>query len=393
MSWFESLFGFAEETGDAAAWARTRARFHLAADGTLSCGGGGGGGGRAFRSGRFSSPTLGEARASARAQLPQLLRARARPSLTFAHAVVDDVLAAHARAPAASLFLAASGLNCLELAHPAQTPADGVVGYAHDATQGPACALAAAPAAVARNYFHCVAPVPAAAAPGAGGGPLVLQQLDCLDELAVALGSGDAARAPFVVRNGYVSAPRGAAGLAEANVALAGEASRAALRARVRVGVQADTEVVFASRWVRAAAPARRVTQVFASALSLGSYKEPPEVSDADWAPLATLVLEAAYEATLWAGVTALAETHAAAASGGEAPPSCATVFLCGLGLGVFGNKRAWVVEAASRAVVALRREGAPLDVVWLHHRHVDRSLATALDDALARHDAELAAA
>ena len=71
----------------------------------------------------------------------------------------------------------------------------------------------------------------------------------------------------------------------------------------------------------------------------------------------------------------------------------CATVYLCGLGLGVFGNNVTWVVEAAARAVAALRREGAPLDVVWLHHRHVDSGLAAALDEALARHDAEPAAA
>lgn len=149
-------------------------------------------------------------------------------------------------------------------------------------------------------------------------------QLNALDALAEALGcshagggggSGNPAP-PFLVTGGYVSAPRGAAGLGELDAALAhGAPSRDAARGCVRVGLQADTAVTFAGRepWVRAPAPAPRVTQVYAAALSLGGYKDPRTVSDDAWAPLATLVLEAAYEAALWAAV---------ASAGGGAPLS-----------------------------------------------------------------------
>jgi len=85
-------------------------------------------------------------------------------------------------------------------------------------------------------------------------------------------------------------------------------------------------------------------------------------------------VLEAAYEATLWAAVAAAARARAPRA----------TAVLCGLGLGVFGNRREWVVAAAARAVAALHAEGARIDVRWLHFRAVDEGLAACIDAAVA---------
>ena len=146
------------------------------------------------------------------------------------------------------------------------------------------------------------------------------------------------------------------------------------------MGVQADTAVVFASRWTRAVRPPPCVTQVFAAALSLGAYKDPPDVPDAAWAPLATLVLEAAYEAALWAAVAAAARAHAPRA----------TAMLCGLGLGVFGNRCEWVVAAAGSALAALRAEGADIDVRWLHFRAVDANFAAKIDAAVAASSALL---
>ena len=74
--------------------------------------------------------------------------------------------------------------------------------------------------------------------------------------------------------------------------------------------------------------------------------------------------LEAAYEGALWAGVLAGARAGARA-----------VVYLTGLGLGVFGNKKAWVAAAIARAVGALRAEGADLDVVLLHLHSVNADL------------------
>eukprot|EP00466_Bigelowiella_natans_P014729 jgi/Bigna1/127085/aug1.3_g1793 len=47
----------------------------------------------------------------------------------------------------------ASQFDCLEFVNPSVTPEDGVASYAHDVTQGPACAIAAGPATAYRNHF------------------------------------------------------------------------------------------------------------------------------------------------------------------------------------------------------------------------------------------------
>jgi len=356
MSWFASLFGFSEECGDASAWARTRDRFALTDGGTLSAPSG-----ESFAAGLFSTPTLGELRAAGRAALASGAAPRGGAGVSLAHAATADVLTAHAAAPAAgAVFLAASGLNCLEFSSPAAAPEDGITIYESDCTQGPACALACAAGTVARNYFD-------------GNTPSA--QINCLCDLTAAVVAAvPSGSAPWAVHAGYIRATRSAAGLAEAAAALLAPPSRDRLRALVRVGVQADAEVVFASRWARAARPPPRVTQVYAAALSLGGYKDPADVPDAAWEPLATLVLEAAYEAALWAAVAAAARARAPRASAA----------LCGLGLGVFGNRREWVAAAAGRAVAALRAEGASIDVRWLHFRAVDEGLAAAIDAAAA---------
>lgn len=47
----------------------------------------------------------------------------------------------------------ASQFNCLEMIDARVRPEDGITRYAHDKSQGPACAVACAPGAVLRNYY------------------------------------------------------------------------------------------------------------------------------------------------------------------------------------------------------------------------------------------------
>lgn len=70
----------------------------------------------------------------------------------------------------------------------------------------------------------------------------------------------------------------------------------------------------------------------------------------AHWAPLANLVLEAAYEATLLAGVL---NSQRGASD---------TVLLTRLGGGAFGNDEAWIHRAMQRALE--RIADVPLEVV-----------------------------
>ena len=94
------------------------------------------------------------------------------------------------------------------------------------------------------------------------------------------------------------------------------------LRGKLRIGIHRDVEVTEAS------APDRpRVSQSFCSALPVG-YSP---VAAVDWELFASLVLEAAYEATMW---STLLNAHRGISN---------VVFLTLLGGGAFGNDFSWI--------------------------------------------------
>ena len=81
------------------------------------------------------------------------------------------------------------------------------------------------------------------------------------------------------------------------------------------------------------------------------------------WAPFASLVLEASYEATLLAALEACAR-HGGAGGANR-------VYLTLLGGGVFGNRLEWIVRAIRRACAGLR--GVALNVhIVSYSRSVD---------------------
>jgi hypothetical protein len=82
-----------------------------------------------------------------------------------------------------------------------------------------------------------------------------------------------------------------------------------------------------------------RVSQAFCSALPV-AYSA---VAPAHWEPFAVLVLEAAYEATLWAAVL---NAQRGASN---------LVFLTMLGGGAFGNRSGWIDRALRRALESTR--------------------------------------
>ncbi|MBX3274946.1 MAG: hypothetical protein KF729_32075 [Sandaracinaceae bacterium] len=334
-SWFEMLFGFAEGDYDA-----TRARFALEGETLVSRANG-----RRFGVGRFSTPSLESLRERVVGARPGALR--------VTHEVIGDALELHAQPEnEGALFQVASQLNCLEFADPREIPENGVTDYAHDPTQGPACALAAAAATVFRNYFVEV---------GGQRGQRRDRQIDNLAELRARL--GDAGQL-VDVRNGYTfSSPERLRAL---GAALAG-VDREALMGALRVGLQRGVEVTFARRFTPPDTP-RRVSQVFCSALSCGYASGSLE----EWRPLATLVLDGAYEATLWA---AALDAEEGAGSG--------KVWLTFLGGGAFGNDKAWIGHAIGRALA--RAEHVALDVRVAHFRKLDRELCALVDEARAR--------
>lgn len=314
MDWFHSLIGFPESI-----YAATQAQFHL--DGAMLRSRVNG---RALHIGTLTTPSLGELRQRARALVPRGSRG---PAVSLVQA---DVTALH-REPAhhGAVFQVASQCNLLEMADPSVTPEHGVTRYATDLTQGPACAMAAAGALIYRNYF----------VPVQGGvGQTRDRQVDCLQDLGTALGNVNGSL--WRMQNGYALCHDDGLAAIHAHLAQQSPEQIDALRDLLRVGVHADVQVTLPG------APAgQRVTQVFCSALPV-SYTSIPQAA---WTRFATLVLEGAYEATLWAAALDAAERGSR------------VVFLTFLGGGAFGNAPAWIHGAMRRAVQQLR--GVDLDV------------------------------
>lgn len=317
MDWFERLTGFRE-----ASYAETQARLSVR-DGRLISAGAD----HSYAVGALSLPSLAELRTAAAAVV---LPGRARLSI-----VEGDVREMH-RAPEnrGALFQVASQFNGLEMVGPDVTPEDGVTGYAYDRTQGPACAMAAGAATIYRNYL-----VPLAD----GVGQTAQRQIDGLADLGAALAErlGTRVSALWTMRNGYALPTRD--GLTAISKALrAHEATLDDLRGLLRVALHADVEVTDGPR------PGPLVSQIFCSALPVAYGRHP----EAAWAPFARLVLEAAYEATLWAGVLN-------AAQGGSR-----RVLLTRLGGGAFGNADDWIDGALLRALRLVKKGDLEVAIV-----------------------------
>lgn len=319
MNWFQTLTGFAE--GDRRAlldklWLEGEV-LHSRVNG------------RQYRTGALELVSLAELRARLPTRPPahELVQRSAqvgqgpRPSLGE---VVGDVRVLH-RDPAfeGALFQVASQFNLLEMVSPQVTPDEGIAGYEYDRTQGPACAMACGAATIYRQYF-----VPVQGQPGQTASRQLDGLADVGQRLAAALGMPVAAL--WQMRNGYALCSAEGLDAIAAYLASADAASIDALRGALRLGVQTRAQVTDVS-----GPEPRLVSQIFCSALPVAYGKHAPK----RWAPFARLVLEAAYEATLWAGVLNRLATGSN------------KVLLTRLGGGVFGNDDAWIDAALERAL------------------------------------------
>jgi len=321
MNWFEQLFGFTEGP-----WDWTKQQFSLEDEMLTSKANN-----RVWHIGTFTTPSLGELRAAA-----STLKTSTLTPSTLTHEVVGDALELHADpANAGATFQVASQFNTLEFPGPSVTPENGITGYAHDMTQGPACAIATAPATVFRNYL-----VPM----DGGTGQRANRQINNLADLDQMLAGG-----PYWhVMNGYTEAqPQALKTLAN----VLSKRDREQLKCAIRIGLQSNTDVVFENRYTLLSSP-HRVNQVYCSALSCGYSNSP----NALWEPLARLVLESSYEATLLAASLA----HASGRGSG-------VVWLTLLGGGAFGNDTQWIADAMSMALKNTAHLG--LDIRLAHFR------------------------
>jgi len=331
MSWFEALTGFRESDYD-----ETRKRLEVEGSWLRSRENG-----RRYRIGELELASLHELRDKVKQASPP------KGALTLRN-VVGDVGQMHERPEyEGAVFQVASQFNLLEMTGPEITPEDGVTRYERDRTQGPACAKAAGAATIYRNYFVPV---------GGALGQSADSQLDGLADL----GSELVRRIElplnqlWKMRNGYALCR--ADGLRRINQHLESlpppELDR--LRGLLRVGWHRDVEVTRAR-----SLQSPIVSQVLCSALPVAYVHDIP--SDL-WQPLAQLVLEAAYEATLWAAVLN--------AQRGRSK----TVLLTRLGGGAFGNEDEWIDAAMKRALELTKASDLLVEIV--SYRDVPASMA-----------------
>ena len=329
MDWFERLTGFRESDYES-----TQARLEIVGDRLRSCVNG-----KAYGIGQLELVSLQSLRERAMTAAPM-------PGKLEIGVDRGDVRAMHrSRANAGALFQVASQFNLLEMVSPDITPEHGVTRYQHDHTQGPACAIAAGAATLYRNYF-----VPVDGQPGQSAH----RQFDGLSEIGTSLSA--ALRQPvhdlWNMKNGYALCTQaGLVAIGEYLDAL-DEQKRDTLRGKLSIGVHWDVEVTDALGEDRP-----RVSQAFCSALPVAYTR----IASSHWQPFATLILEAAYEATMWAAVL------------NARRGASRRVLLTRLGGGAFGNRDEWIDAALRRSLAMMRKTN--LDVRMVSYAEPPQSI------------------
>lgn len=314
MSWFEKLVGFSE-------FMRAEVQSKIRVDDCfmmLSANG------QKFSCGRLETPTLAELRA-------RVAAVNTFPGEISVREIVANVQDLHCDVVNSdALFQVASQFNLLEMVSPSVTPEDGVGIYEHDRTQGPACAIACGAGTIYRNYFLPV---------NGQIGQTATNQVDCLADIGNRLGNDNGRL--WQMKNGY-ALPSGE-GIAQISsmLQLSSESELDELRKLLRIGLHWETQVTLKNCQ-------HSVTQAYCSALPVAYSPHSPSV----WEPFARLVLEAAYEATLCAGILN------AKTNGNQ------SVYLTLLGGGAFGNMTEWITDAIRRALELYRNTDLNVAIV-----------------------------
>jgi hypothetical protein len=278
-----------------------------------------------FAVGTLEIPTLGELRA--RCAVLGNSSARARVSC-----IAGDARQLHSEAQyRGGLFQVASQFNLLEMVGPSITPAHGVSGYAHDRTQGPACAIATGAGTIFRNYL-----VPM----GDQLGQSPSRQIDCLTDVGQALGNSN--HSLWTMRNGYALCTQQGLETIDRHLERLPMDEYDQVRSLLRVGLHWDVQVTDVD------VAEQLVTQAYCSALPV-AYSQVPR---GRWQRFASLVLEAAYECTLLAGML---NAHRGGSN---------IVLLTRLGGGAFGNELGWINHAIARAIRLARSSDLDIRIV-----------------------------
>ncbi len=283
--------------------------------------------GKSFQFGSLEIPTLKELKEQSPSR--EIYKGKIR-----VNEIVGNVQEIHCEpSNANALFQAASQFNLLEMVSPHITPEKGVGIYEQDYTQGPACAIACGAGTIYRNYF-----VPLYNQTGQS----VSNQINCLELIDEELNNEELLL--WKMSNGYALVNQ--EGLLNINSQInnLNQKQKEQLKEKLKIGIQWDTEVTISNS-------TQIVSQAYCSALPV-AYSN---VESVYWESFARLILEATYEATLYASLINLDRND------------CNKVFLTLVGGGAFGNEMDWITESLLSAISKFIN--TPLEVGIISYR------------------------
>lgn len=309
--WFERLTGFKEESPH-----NVREKLKIVGDAFVSTINK-----RRFAFGKLEIPTLEHLR------LNSLARDLFKDKIQV-NEVMADVKNLH-RNPENSnaLFQAASQFNLLEMVNPSVTPEQGIDQYESDFTQGPTCAIACDAGTIFRNYFVEV---------GNQIGQTSKVQIDCLELIAKELKNDQFNF--WSMSNGYALMNHDGLLAVSNKLDSLSDEQRENLKGKLKVGIQWNTEVTISEN-------KQRVSQIYCSALPIAYCK----THSMHWESFARLILEATYEASLFAALINMEKNNSN------------LVYLTLVGGGAFGNKENWILDSITKAINKFKN--VPLDV------------------------------
>ena len=141
------------------------------------------------------------------------------------------------------------------------------------------------------------------------------------------------------------------------------------LKGLLKVGIHEDTQITSFGNWgltKNSTNKDSRITHVLSSACAIG-YNG---LGTQPWKQLARLVLQATYEATLYAGL----ENH----KRNKDKEHSNKVLLTLVGGGVFGNPSLWILEAIEKA--CMKFQNTALDVRIISFNRPDQNMLSAVN-------------
>lgn len=226
-----------------------------------------------------------------------------------------------------ALFQVASQFNLLEMINPNITPEMGIDRYEFDRTQGPICAISCGAGTIYRNYFVEI---------NGQNGQTEEHQIDCLELIGNELDNENLNL--WKMKNGYALLSQNGLLTINKKIAQLNNNERERLKGKLKVGIQWQTDVtIFEVK--------QKVSQIYCSALPVG-YSQ---IESFYWEYFARIILEALYEATLYAGMLNMEKNKSD------------LVYLTLVGGGVFGNEEYWILESMQKAIEKFKN--LPLNV------------------------------